>query len=80
MSLVVVGAGELGCRVAELWKARFPTAQVILRTKSDNPKRSSKWKSLGFETTSDSNAAESSLKASNVLLCTPPSGTVAFQI
>jgi len=47
-SLKIVGAGVLGVRVAVLWKQKFPDAIIYLKTRTDKPERSAKWKAAGF--------------------------------
>ena len=46
--LLVIGAGHLGARVAVLWKNKFPEASIFLKTRTNNPERSQKWKALGY--------------------------------
>ena len=46
--LLVIGPGDLGARVATLWKEKFPDAQITLKANRNDPEREIKWKSLGF--------------------------------
>ena len=59
--LLIIGPGQLGSRVATLWKRRFPHAKIALKAHRTDPDREAKWKSLGFQ------AFEEGLKYSNVL-------------
>ena len=71
--LLIIGPGQLGSRVATLWKRRFPFAKIALKAHRADPEREVKWKSLGFE------AFEEGLKYSNVLFAAPPtSGTNTY--
>ena len=44
----MIGPGELGARVATLWKEKFPEAQITLKAHRNDPERENKWKTLGF--------------------------------
>ena len=46
--LLVIGPGDLGARVATLWKEKFPEAQITLKANRNDPDRESKWQSLGY--------------------------------
>ena len=46
--LLVVGPGELGARVATLWKSKFPEAKIVLKANREDHEREAKWESLGF--------------------------------
>jgi len=68
--LKVVGAGHLGVRLGLLWQARFPNAKIYLKTHSDKPERSEKWRLAGFiplSTTEDDDTV-----ADYVVFCAPP--------
>jgi len=67
-NLIVVGAGELGCRVAQMWKGLFPQATVYLAAKTENEERERRWISLGYQ------PLQAGQKAPCVLFCAPPSG------
>ena len=71
LSLLVVGPGHLGARVATLWKARFPEAQITLKAHREDPEREAKWQSLGFIPYK----AREDHKYHNVLFAAPPSGS-----
>jgi len=47
-NLLVIGPGQLGARVATLWKERFPEAKIALKANKEDQKREAKWQSLGF--------------------------------
>ena len=67
--LLVIGPGELGARVATLWKSKFPNAQITLKAHRNNPEREEYWKSLGFiPFKNDGNIR----KYENVLFAAPP--------
>ncbi len=70
-NLVVVGAGELGCRVATEWRLFFPKASIFLKTRSEKPERTKHWKQLGYDVLSPE---DNETKAPYVLFCTPPTG------
>ena len=70
-NLIVVGAGTLGCRVAHLWKDRYPDAAIYLKTKSENAAREGKWKELGFNPLKPSDKGTT---APYVIFSAPPSG------
>jgi len=72
MDLKVVGAGQLGMRVAILWKESFPEASVTLKTKHENIERSEKWKSMGFDSVSEEEYKSNPVKAPFVVFCAPP--------
>jgi prephenate dehydrogenase len=69
--LIVVGAGQLGCRVAQIWKKTYPDAQVFLKTRSDNEVRSAKWRKAGFCPLS---ASDTLVTAPYVVFSAPPTG------
>jgi len=69
MDLKVVGAGSLGVRVALLWRTKFPEAKIYLKTKSDKPERSAKWKAGGFIPLS---CEEDNVQADYAVFCAPP--------
>jgi len=75
--LKIVGAGHLGLRVAVLWKQKFPDAEVYLKTRHNDPQRSAKWKSLGFNVLSseEDNSTSSCpprVVVPFVVFCAPP--------
>ena len=70
--LLVIGAGHLGARAAVLWRNKFPDCRIFLKTKTDNPERSEKWRALGYEPVSSSTAAESIPKFPFVVYSVPP--------
>jgi hypothetical protein len=70
--LLVIGAGHLGARVAVLWRNKFPDCQIFLKTKTENPERSEKWKSLGYQPISASTALDSIPKFPFVVYSVPP--------
>jgi len=73
MNLKVVGAGHLGIRIAVLWKESFPESSIFLKTQHNNPERSAKWKSLGYEPLSEEEENDSNrIKAPFVVFCAPP--------
>jgi len=67
--LLVVGPGELGARVATLWKSKFPEAKITLKANREDHEREAKWESLGFIPYKDSQQ-----KYQNVLFAAPPGG------
>ena len=67
--LLVIGPGELGARVATLWKSKFPNAQITLKAHRNNPEREEYWKSLGFIPFKDDGKTH---KYENVLFAAPP--------
>ena len=69
MDLKVVGAGSLGVRVALLWKTKFPGAKIYLKTRSDKPERSEKWRAAGFIPVS---SEENVIQADYVVFSAPP--------
>ena len=71
MDLKVVGAGSLGLRVALLWKAKFPGAKIYLKTRSDKPERSEKWRAAGFIPVS-SEDGDAIIQADYVVFSAPP--------
>ena len=71
MDLKVVGAGKLGCRVAFLWKQKFPQAKIYLKTRSFDEERSARWKSFGFHPISSEDDGNH-VKAPFVVFCAPP--------
>lgn len=79
-TLVVVGAGNLGCRVAELWRQKYPDATIYLRTHTHVPERTDKWKKLGYHTVCDESADSTAdphdlpFKAPFLIYCVPPHG------
>ena len=46
--LLVIGPGDLGARVATLWKEKFPEAQITLKANRNDPEWEVKWQSLGY--------------------------------
>lgn len=72
LDLIVIGAGELGCRVAHRWKKLNQDAKVFLKTNSEKTERDAIWQAAGFETFS--NEKERSVKAPYVVFCAPPTG------
>ena len=71
--LLVIGPGQLGARLATLWKRRFPYAKIALKAHRKDPDREAKWKSLGFV------AFEEGQKYSNVLFAAPPTAGTEFK-
>ena len=71
-SLVVIGAGELGCRVAQVWRAAHPEARIILKTKTNKEERTLKWKNLGFDVAWE--GGDDGIRAPYVVFCLPPTG------
>ena len=67
--LLVIGPGELGARVATLWKSKFQNAQITLKAHRNNPEREEYWKSLGFIPFKDDGKTH---KYENVLFAAPP--------
>ena len=63
------GSGELGARVATLWKSKFPNAQITLKAHRNDPEREEYWKSLGFIPFKDDGKTH---KYENVLFAAPP--------
>ena len=73
MNLKIVGAGELGIRIAMLWKQKFPDSDVFLKTQHDDPDRSRKWRSLGFKPLScEYEQKKNRVTAPFVVFCAPP--------
>lgn len=64
--LLVIGAGSVGVRVARLWRARFPDAQITCATAT-----TSKHASFGAEGFIPVLASELSASASRVVFCAP---------
>ena len=77
MDLKVVGAGRLGCRVAYLWKKKFPESKIYLKTRSNDANRSAKWKSLGFIPLSFEDD-KNHIQAKFVLFSAPPSDNSSY--
>ncbi|TRY68641.1 hypothetical protein TCAL_08889 [Tigriopus californicus] len=72
-NLVIVGAGHLGCRVAQLWRESYPEARIVLKTRSFNEKRATLWSSLGYIPVSSKDPGEAE-KSDCVIFCAPPTG------
>ena len=73
MDLKIVGAGQLGVRLAVLWKAKFPDSSIYLKTNHKNHERSSKWESLGFKALSTEEENDSNrITTPFVAFCAPP--------
>ena len=71
-SLKVVGAGQLGLRVALLWKRKFPESNIFLKTRSHDEARTHSWSKAGFKPLSkETESRDSPVKAKNVLFCAP---------
>lgn len=70
-TMIVAGAGKLGCRAAEIWRGLFPEAKIYLKTKSDNPERSQIWKDAGYESFSEEKPLD--VGAPFVIFSAPPS-------
>ena len=68
-STTLSGSGELGARVATLWKSKFPNAQITLKANRNDPEREEYWKSLGFIPFQDDGKTH---KYENVLFAAPP--------
>ena len=70
--LLVIGPGELGARVATVWKHKFPEAKIILKAHRKDPERENKWKSLGFIPYNEEELEGDQCKYQNVLFSAPP--------
>ncbi len=74
-NLIVVGSGELGCRVAALWKQSHPDATITLKTRSYKKEREDKWRAAGFCCLSDKDKhKKGEITAPYVVFSAPPSG------
>ena len=47
-NLKIVGAGDLGLRVALMWREKFPDAKIYLKNRTENTERAARWKAAGF--------------------------------
>ena len=48
-NLIVVGAGQLGARIAERWREAYPDADIFLKTKNRNAARENLWQDMDFK-------------------------------
>ena len=74
--LVVVGPGELGYRVAMIWKAAHPKAAVYLKTRSEKEERSERWRSAGFLPAASYDGVGA---APYVVFSAPPTGSLCTE-
>lgn len=74
-SLLVIGAGDLGLRVARAWRERFPTARIVAETLS--PSRHSLLREAGAEPRLRSDAPPGHFD--RVAFCVPPSDDYAAE-
>jgi len=77
MDLKVVGAGQLGVRLALLWKEKFPKSSVYLKTKHNDTERSLKWNKLGFKVLSSEQedfvyGTPQRVQTPYIVFCAPP--------
>ena len=71
---MIVGAGQLGTRVAQLWREKFPDSRIYLKTNTHDKKRAEKWESMGFHALSLEEPQEPAVQCPYVVFCVPPIG------
>eukprot|EP00095_Tigriopus_kingsejongensis_P009169 maker-scaffold145_size311916-snap-gene-0.15 protein:Tk09169 transcript:maker-scaffold145_size311916-snap-gene-0.15-mRNA-1 annotation:"hypothetical protein GUITHDRAFT_64569" len=74
--LVIVGAGHLGCRIAEIWRGLYPKSDIFLKTRSIKADRDQLWTQLGY--TPINPETESPPKTDLVVFCAPPTGNETY--
>ncbi|XP_023330400.1 uncharacterized protein LOC111702851 [Eurytemora carolleeae] len=68
--LLVLGPGRLGIRIAQKWQSEYPSSNIYLKFKSENPERSKEMEEKGFKVLSEG----SDIKVNKVVFCAPPHG------
>ena len=51
--LLVLGPGRLGIRIAQKWQSEYPSSNIYLKFKSENPERSKEMLEKGFKVLSE---------------------------
>ena len=70
--LLVLGAGQLGCRVARKWQKQNSKSRIVLKFRSHNQERIDNLSKEGFSVISKEKGE--SCKSPFIVYCAPPTG------